>query len=310
MKKKIAVFIIVCLALQFTVCAMPDFSDVQDHWAKPYIEALAERGALSDIGDGIFHPDEFMTLDQFVAIIMESQSVETEPGLDNGSDTDPDIGYMESALEKGIIDTSDLEYADMPITRLTAVRFCHMALLVLFDEEDEENASAAARDLIDFNSCHTCREHISQLYAKGIITGRPGFNFDGDTALTRAEACTLIMRMIDPSLRATPPEPSENNALISPESVLYIMETDEKALLIDVRSQEEYDNGHIPGSICIPVSQLIEQKAEMLPDKNVVIIVYCQAGSRSQQAYEILIELGYTTVYNMGGIVNWPYDLD
>jgi len=305
MKKRIAIGLIMCLVLQTVVFAASDYADIQNHWAKPYIEALADRNAVSGTDDGLFHPDGQVTFGQFVAMIAESAREETEPG--NG---DPDSGYLELALEKGIIDAGDLESAGSVITRLTAVRLCHMTLLNILGEGDEENASAAARDLIDFNSCHTCREHLSQLYAKGIVTGRPGNVFDGDAGLTRAEACALVMRMIDPSLRAAPPLPSENDVLISPESVLYIMETDDKAVLVDVRSQEEYDAAHIPGSVCIPVSQLIESGAVQLPDKSAVIIVYCQVGYRSQQAYEYLIELGYTYVYHMGGIVDWPYDLE
>ena len=300
MIKKLAVVLVLCFTFQMTAFASSGFTDVQDHWAKQYIDEMAKKGVVN-LTDGSFDPDMEVTLYQFVAMLMEYKFGKQGAG---------DPGYIELALENEIIAESDLDNAGEVIPRLTAVRFCHWALLNILDEEDEENASAAARDLNDFNSCHMCREHVSQLYAKGIITGRPGFVFDGDSGLTKAEACTLVIRAFHPSLRAEPLAPDSNDVLISPDSVLYILQTDEKALLVDVRSQEEHAGGYIPGSICIPLNELIESDAEQLPDKNIVIIVYCQAGSRSQQAYEFLLELGYLYVYNMGGVVNWPYDLE
>jgi len=132
MKRRIAIGLLICLILQTVVFAASDFADVQDHWAKQYIEALTEKGAVSGMDDGLFYPDAEVTLDRFVEMIMESLCEETEPG-----DDDPDSGYMELALEKEIIDTGDLESAGSVITRLTAVRLCHMALLNILDGEDE-----------------------------------------------------------------------------------------------------------------------------------------------------------------------------
>ena len=301
----LAVILIVCCVPQAAVLAAPEFSDLQSHWARPYIEALAEKVDFPGAGGGLFRPKDKVTFGQFVALLLQSLDEEPAPGSAGSPDA-----YMELALEKAIIEQGDISGAGAVITRLEAVRVCAMALTNLLLEEPEENATAAARDLKDFNSCKACRENISQLYAKGIVTGRPGYIFDGDTGLTKAEACAMIARMIDPSMRATPPPPDEANVLISPESVKYIMETDENAILVDVRTQEEFETGHIPGAVCVPVGDLIESGAEMFPDKDAIIIVYCQRGSRSQQAYEFLRGLGYVYVYNMGGIADWPYELE
>ena len=304
----LAVILIVCCVPQAAVLAAPEFSDLQGHWARPYIEALAEKVIFPGVEGGSFRPKDKVTFEQFVALLLQSLDENPEPGATGGG-AQPGA-YMELALEKAIIEQSDMSGAGAVITRLEAVRVCAMTLTNLLLEEPEENATAAARDLKDFNSCKACRENISQLYAKGIVTGRPGYIFDGDAGLTKAEACAMIARTIDPSMRAATPPPDEAGVLISPESVKYIMETDENAILVDVRTQEEFETGHIPGAVCVPVGDLIESGAEMFPDKDAIIIVYCQRGSRSRQAYEFLRELGYVYVYDMGGIVDWPYELE
>lgn len=77
-----------------------------------------------------------------------------------------------------------------------------------------------------------------------------------------------------------------------------------EAVLIDVRTPEEYQEGHIPGSINIPLQQM-EQAETVVNDKNKKLYVYCRSGSRSRQAAGILKEMGYHDVHNIGGIVNY-----
>lgn len=78
----------------------------------------------------------------------------------------------------------------------------------------------------------------------------------------------------------------------------------ENAILIDVRSKEEYENKHIDGSINIDVND-IETVEEIYKDKNRPIILYCRSGNRSMQAANKLIKMGYTKIYNLGAITNW-----
>ena len=73
------------------------------------------------------------------------------------------------------------------------------------------------------------------------------------------------------------------------------------AVLLDVRSAEEYKAGHIAGSVNIPVAD-IHTAPDRIPDKNTVIFSYCLRGSRSARAVRILRNLGYTKVTNIGGI--------
>lgn len=79
-----------------------------------------------------------------------------------------------------------------------------------------------------------------------------------------------------------------------------------QVVIVDVRTQEEYDAGHIENALLIPNEGITQAPAE-LPDKDAVILVYCRSGNRSAQASKKLADLGYTQVYDFGGIIDWPY---
>lgn len=87
------------------------------------------------------------------------------------------------------------------------------------------------------------------------------------------------------------------------------LDSEKGIILLDVRTKEEYDTGHIKGSILIPVDNLKEEAPKNLRDTNAVIFVYCRSGNRSVTAADILVNLGYKKVYNLGGIINWPYEV-
>ena len=88
-----------------------------------------------------------------------------------------------------------------------------------------------------------------------------------------------------------------------------IMDTEEGYVILDVREQDEYDAGHIPGAILIPYTQIEEKAEEVLTDKDQLILVYCRSGRRSKIAAEALVELGYTNIKEFGGIIDWPYEV-
>ena len=97
---------------------------------------------------------------------------------------------------------------------------------------------------------------------------------------------------------------------ITAEEAKQIMDSEEGYIILDVRTQEEYDQGHIPGAILIPYTQIGEKANEMLPDKDQLILVYCRSGRRSKIAVEALVELGYTNIKEFGGIIDWPYEVE
>ena len=97
---------------------------------------------------------------------------------------------------------------------------------------------------------------------------------------------------------------------ISAEEAKALMDSERDYVILDVRTAEEYESGHIPGAILIPDTEIAQQAEGILRDKNQLILVYCRSGRRSKLASEILVELGYTNIREFGGIIDWPYDIE
>ena len=97
---------------------------------------------------------------------------------------------------------------------------------------------------------------------------------------------------------------------ISQEEAKAMMDAQE-VILLDVREQDEYDSGHIPGAVLLPVGNIDEDTAaEVIPEKDSAVLVYCRSGNRSKTASSALAELGYTNIYEFGGINTWPYETE
>lgn len=79
--------------------------------------------------------------------------------------------------------------------------------------------------------------------------------------------------------------------------------------IVDVRRRDEFDAGHISGAVLVPVESITSQAPSALPDKNAVLLIYCRSGNRSATAAQRLHKLGYTNVYDFGGIIDWPYEI-
>lgn len=104
---------------------------------------------------------------------------------------------------------------------------------------------------------------------------------------------------------------SENDyQQISQEAAKEMMDTQD-VIILDVREQDEYDSGHIPGAVLLPVGSIDEDTAaEVIPEKDSTVLVYCRSGNRSKTASSALAELGYTNIYEFGGINTWPYETE
>ena len=87
-----------------------------------------------------------------------------------------------------------------------------------------------------------------------------------------------------------------------------LMDSESGYIIIDARTQEEYDQGHIPGAILIPYDESADRAEKELSDKDQLILVYCRSGRRSKIAAEELVKLGYTNVKEFGGIIDWEYE--
>ena len=97
---------------------------------------------------------------------------------------------------------------------------------------------------------------------------------------------------------------------ITQETAKEMMDTQE-VIILDVREQDEYDSGHIHGAVLLPVGTIDENTAaEVIPETDSTVLVYCRSGNRSKTASETLVGLGYTNIYEFGGINTWPYETE
>ena len=97
---------------------------------------------------------------------------------------------------------------------------------------------------------------------------------------------------------------------ITADEAARMMQEETDFVLLDVRTQEEYASGHIPGAICIPNETIGSEEIPELPDKDQLILVYCRSGNRSKQASQKLAEQDYTNVVEFGGINGWTGNLE
>ena len=108
--------------------------------------------------------------------------------------------------------------------------------------------------------------------------------------------------------------PEENTAgyqQITAEEAKQMIDEMDDELILDVREQEEYDEKHISDAVLFPVGMIDAETAEgIIPEKDTTVLVYCRSGNRSKTASQKLVELGYTEVYEFGGIKDWPYETE
>ena len=97
---------------------------------------------------------------------------------------------------------------------------------------------------------------------------------------------------------------------ITPQEAKKIMDSGEAYIILDVREQDEFDEGHIPGARLLPYTEIENKAQEILVDKDAQILVYCRSGRRSKIAAESLAKLGYTNVKEFGGIIDWHYEVE
>ena len=96
---------------------------------------------------------------------------------------------------------------------------------------------------------------------------------------------------------------------ITPDEAKKIMDTEKGDIILDVRTEEEFAEGHIEGAILIPDYEVADKAESILNDKDQLILVYCRSGRRSKIASEELVNLEYTNVKEFGGIIDWPYEV-
>ena len=108
----------------------------------------------------------------------------------------------------------------------------------------------------------------------------------------------------------TQKNPSLSYRQISMDEAVKMMKDEKNYIILDVRRPDEYAEGHIPGAINVPNEEIGTQEISELPDKSQLILVYCRSGRRSKEASEKLVRLGYTSIVEFGGILDWQGDIE
>lgn len=112
-----------------------------------------------------------------------------------------------------------------------------------------------------------------------------------------------------PEAQPTVQTQMEGVLLITAQKAKEIMDVGRSVVIVDVRAQDEYDQGHIAGAVLLPDYELASRAQTELPDKDATLLVYCRSGRRSQSAAQKPAAMDYTDVRDFGGVIDWPYGL-
>ena len=178
------------------------FSDTNiNDWYYPHMQMLTSKGAINGYEDGTFRPNDIITNAEFVKIIVGLVA--------DGAivyDAHWAEGYIQKAKDLGIIETDELpanEY-DEPIRRQRMAKFAARTMEKVLGETPAENTENYISKITDWTDvCEVCKPFVAQVYVKGVICGMPNGSFSGGANSTRAEATTMLVRMIDPNYRVT-----------------------------------------------------------------------------------------------------------
>lgn len=176
------------------------FSDTNiNDWYYPHMELLVEKGGINGYTDGTFKPNNTITNAEFVKIIV---------GLVSEADTNTSDhwaeGYIQKAKALGIVDADELVRADYdePIRRQSMAKYAARTMNKVLGETPTADTSTYISEIKDWSDvCENCKEYVAEVYSKGVICGMPDGTFSGGSYTTRAEATTMLVRMIDANYR-------------------------------------------------------------------------------------------------------------
>jgi len=189
------------------------------------------------------------------------------------------------------------------MTRKNVVRIIHDFLRTELNEADEINA-APAYALQDLFDCRVCAGHIIQVYMKGIMDGIAlpdgRLIFDTEKQVSEEEMSDILTKVCYPEFRKPRnSEPEKNGPEIepeelTPEQVEQLVQKEHKTLLIDVRTEREYAEGHLQEAINVPLLSIIKNPFLFSENRDRMLLLYCKEGYQSKAAAQCLLEAGYS----------------
>lgn len=232
--------------------------------------------------------NDFVSLGRFVKEVMTSLYHNDNLTIEN---------CFEYAFREKLIESNDFSLADNLINRRKAAMILHGAMQNVLGEKDLQKWESAL-SLKDIFDCHTCVNHIAQVYAKGIILVNDEMCFESDAYISEKEMSAIILRLVHSDQRVIPKNKTKVQwKSISKKDAQEILKKDAKALLIDVKSKVEYEKDHIPFSLNYPMMDILKNPYMITPQKNLTLILYCNLGYQSAIAANALTESGYESVY-------------
>ena len=240
-----------------------------------------------------------MTIEAFVTKIWKQLNEEegTQPSSMQW------LSLSDYGHRRGWLEDKDVLEWKTGIERRTAARIIHEILRKELDEADEENWRGAEH-LKDLYDCHTCVNHVAQVYAKGIMEPVDGNEIFGmRQELTCEEAGIIVSRIFSKEKRRIPKETvSKCQAAVrlSFKEAFKRLSEEKKAALIDVRTRREYEERHLPGAISIPMAEIISNPCGITEDRGKSLYFYCRQGYQSEIAANSVAEAGYGKVFYFG----------
>lgn len=153
----------------------------------------------------------------------------------------------------------------------------------------------------------------NSFYVSAAVAGvlAAGFLLAGCGAGASSAASSPPAASSSPTASAAPQlDTAGQSGLLTAEQAKARMDSGDEIIVLDVRTAEEYAEAHIPGAVLLPNEEIGDTPPAQLPDKGTEILIYCRSGNRSAQAAKKLAALGYTNVFDFGGIKDWPYETE
>lgn len=237
-----------------------------------------------------------VTVEEFVSMIGEQLKV----GQGMSGNFEKESNLSDYGRMKGWLEDNDILHWKSSIERRSAARIVHEVLRKERKEPDEDHWQNA-RQLKDLYDCHACVNHVAQVYVKGIMDPINGSDLFGmRQQLTCSEAETIVLRMFDDQKRKLPKEKmpvTRSAVMLSLRETFAYLTKNKQAMLIDVRTAEEYEKRHLTGAIHVSMTDVMKNPYRITPDYDVPMLFYCQQGYQSEIAANCVIEAGYKEVF-------------
>lgn len=220
-----------------------------------------------------------------------------------GGGNPPPADCVEYGLQCGWLEAQDAANPEQTVLRKHAARIIHNFLRLALGEADEIDSSPAyvLQDLFD---CRVCAGHIIQVYVKGIMDGvllsDGRMIFAADSGVLEEEAEEIVVRAIHKEARTPRVGVSfQNKTVREPEEMpleqaMQLLRHGGRILLVDVRTEREYEQNHLPNARNVPLMSIIKNPFVFSENRDKMILLYCREGYQSKAAALCLLEAGYS----------------